>query len=173
VSPAASPFREALAALARAGVDFVLVGVGGINFYARDASEVVRTVDLDVLIRRRVEALRAALEALGAAGFAFEAGGAPFLDAADESVLARIVESGANLAAVGRGARIDLMLSMTGFGFEELATDAERFRLGDVEVSVGRLEKLLRSKELAGRAKDREFLRLFAARLRQDAERER
>jgi hypothetical protein len=53
-----------------------------------------------------------------------------------------------------------------------LATDAERFRIGDIEVAVGRLEKLLRSKELVGRAKDREFLRLFAARLREDAERE-
>jgi hypothetical protein len=39
-----------------------------------------------------------------------------------------------------------------------------------VEVPASRLEKLLRSKELAGRAKDREFLRLSAARLREAAE---
>jgi predicted nucleotidyltransferase len=172
VSRTASPFREALEALARAGVDFVLVGVSGINFYARDAADIVRTVDLDVMIRRRVEELRAALRALHAAGFSFEAGGEPFVDRDDEAVLARIVESGGNVAAVGGGGRIDLMLSMSGFGFDELATDAERFRIGDIEVAVGRLEKLLRSKELAGRAKDREFLRLFAARLREDAERE-
>jgi hypothetical protein len=44
VSPTASPFRDALD-----------VGVGGINFYARDAAEVVHTVDLDVLLRRSVE----------------------------------------------------------------------------------------------------------------------
>ena len=62
------------------------------------------------------------------------------------------------------------MLSLAGFGFDELAVDAERFRIGDVEVSVGRLENLLRSKELAGREKDREFLRLFAARLRSESE---
>jgi hypothetical protein len=42
-----------------------------------------------------------------------------------------------------------------------------------VEVPVARLDKLLRSKALTGRATDREFLRLFAARLRDDAERER
>jgi hypothetical protein len=170
VPPSASPFREALAALVRASVDFVLVGVGGINFYARDASEVVRTVDLDVLLRPRVGSLRAALAALQAAGFSFEAGGESFLDVDDESVLARIVESGGNLAAELGGGRIDLMLSMTGFTFDQLMVDAERFRLADVEVPVGRLEKLLRSKELAGRPKDREFLRLFAARLREDAE---
>jgi predicted nucleotidyltransferase len=171
VSATASPFREALAALARAGVDFVLVGVGGINFYARDPAEVVRTVDLDVLIPRRVDALRGALAALHAAGFRFEASGEPFVDVGDEAVLGRIVESGGNVAAVAGGVRLDLMLAATGFGFDELAADAERFRLGDLEVSVGRLEKLLRSKALAGRAKDREFLRLFAARLREDAER--
>src|ERR1051325_3544980 len=41
VSAVASGFLSALSALARAGVDFVLVGVGGINFYARDPSEAV------------------------------------------------------------------------------------------------------------------------------------
>ena len=45
VSAVASGFLSALSALARAGVDFVLVGVGGINFYARDPSEAVVTLD--------------------------------------------------------------------------------------------------------------------------------
>jgi hypothetical protein len=44
VSTAASGFLSALSALVRAGVDFVLVGVGGINFYARDPSEAVVTL---------------------------------------------------------------------------------------------------------------------------------
>src|SRR5439155_3051244 len=44
-STAASGFLSALSALVPAGVDFVLVGVGGINFYARDPSEAVATVD--------------------------------------------------------------------------------------------------------------------------------
>ena len=51
-----------------------------------------------------------------------------------------------------------------------VAADAERFRVAGVEVAVGRLEKLLRSKEASGREKDREFLRLFAARLRDEAD---
>jgi hypothetical protein len=153
-------------------VDFVLVGVGAINFYARDASAVAQTADLDVLLARRVETLRRALEALRAAGFAFEAGGEPFVDVEDDAVLGRIVEVGGNLAAVAGGARVDLMLSLAGFSYDELAADAERFRIAEIEVAVGRLEKLLRAKEAAGRDKDREFLRLFAARLRDDAERD-
>lgn len=82
---------DALAALVRAGTPLVVVGVGGINFYAHDASQVVATEDVDVLL-------------------------AP-------------------------------------------AT----FRLGDVEIRVGRLEKLLHAKRMAGRPKDLEFLRLYAA----------
>jgi hypothetical protein len=37
-------------------------------------------------------------------------------------------------------------------------------------VRVGALEKLLRSKELSGRPKDVEFLRMFAARMADESE---
>lgn len=146
-----------------------MVGVAGINFYARDASVVVLTADLDLLLPPRVDALRMALAALARAGF--EAGGEPFIDVEDDAVLGRMIEHGANVTAVApQGARIDLMPSLKGYRFDDLAGDAERFRVGGVEIRVGRLEKLLRSKELSDRPKDREFLRLFAARLRDEVE---
>jgi len=171
VSTPASPFLEALAALARVGSEFVVVGVAGINFYARDASGVVLTADLDLLLPPRVDALRTALAALSRTGFEFEAGGEPFIDVEDDAVLRRMIERGANVTAVtAQGVRIDLMPSLKGYRFDDLAGDAERFRVGDVEIRVGRLEKLLRSKELSDRPKDREFLRLFAARLRDEVE---
>ncbi len=164
-TPGTSPFLAALEILTNAGAEFVVVGVGGINFYARDASEVVVTADLDLLLARRVQTLRSALLALSRAGFSFEAGGEPFVDLEDEEVLATLVSRGASLAALGpHGVHVDLMLSMTGFQFDELASDAARFRVGGVEIRVGRLEKLLRSKELSDRPKDRAFLQLYAAR---------
>jgi hypothetical protein len=55
------------------------------------------------------------------------------------------------------------MLSIRGFPFTDLAEDARAFRVGEVVVRVGRLEKLLRSKQLSGRSKDIEFLRRFSA----------
>ena len=57
------------------------------------------------------------------------------------------------------------MLSGIGLRWDELSADAVSFRVGDVEVRVGRLDQLLRAKQLAGRPKDLEFLRMFAARL--------
>ncbi len=170
MSPSASPPLGALIALARAGVPFFVVGVTGINFYAPDASRVVRTEDVDVLLAPRIEALRTALAALSGAGFSFRAGGEPFVDLDDRAVLGNVLARGATITAEDdAGARIDLMLSGLGLRFDDLAADAVSFRLGEVEVKVGRLEKLLRAKELAGRPKDVEFLRLYAAHLREQA----
>lgn len=170
MSPTADPLLDAVRVLARAGVEFVVVGVQGINFYARDPSEAVVTQDVDVFLPPRPDALQKALRALHDAGFSFVSRGEPFLDWDDPSILRNVVRSGANIVAEdGRGARIDLMLSGGGFDYAGLAADAVRFRLDDVEVRVGALARLLRSKELAGRPKDVEFLRMFAARLREEA----
>ena len=78
MSQSASGFARALAALREAGVEFVVVGVGGINFYARTPGEVVATIDLDTLLRPAVENLAAALQVLSGIGYSFEAAGEPF-----------------------------------------------------------------------------------------------
>ena len=55
------------------------------------------------------------------------------------------------------------MLSSAVFGFDELQEAATRFRIAEPEILVGKLEQLIRSKEIAGRPKDHEFLRAFTA----------
>jgi predicted nucleotidyltransferase len=165
VSQPASGFVRALSALREAGVDFVVVGVGGINFYARTPGQVFATLDLDALLPPVVENLATALRALSRLGYGFEAGGEPFLDAEDEAVLARVVSRGACLTALHSDAsQIDLMTSVAGFTYAELTGDATPFQVAGVEVRVGQLEKLLRSKQRSGRPKDLEFLRAFEAR---------
>lgn len=167
MSPTDSSFERALAALARARVDYVIVGVGGINFYARDAGELVATQDLDLFVAPLVDNLQRALAALHEAGFSFAAADEPFVDLADPVILGNLIRNAASLTAHHpAGAQLDLMLAASGLRYSDLAQDAERFRLGEVETRVGRLEKLLLSKERSGRPKDIEFLRLYAARLR-------
>ena len=165
VSQPTRGFARALAALREAGVDFVVVGVGGINFYARTPGQVFATIDLDALLPPVVSNLSAALRVLAERGYQFESAGEPFLDREDESVLARVVANGACLTAThSEEGQIDLMISIAGFTFAELDSDATPFEVGGALVRVGRLDKLLRSKERSGRAKDREFLRAFTAR---------
>jgi len=165
VAETASGFAQALAALAAAEVDSVIVGVGGINFYARDGAEAFATLDLDLLLPPEPAQLRKALDALAARGFSFQAGGEPFLDGEDDAILANVVAGGACITAAHEdGAQFDLMLSVRGFSYADLARDAQDFTVAGVTLRVGRLEKLLRSKELSDRPKDREFLRHFEAR---------
>ena len=67
------------------------MGVGGINFYARTPGDVFATLDLDTLLAPAVENLSSALRVLSELGYTFEAGGEPFLDLEEESVIARVV----------------------------------------------------------------------------------
>lgn len=158
-------FVDALAALVRASVPFVVVGVGGINFYAAGPADAVVTEDLDLFLQRDVAILRRALRVLTDLDFRFEAGGEPFLEVDDEASLAQAVRAGACITARHEsGTTLDLMLSGAGLSWPEIASDAASFRIGETEIRVGRLERLLRAKQLAGRPKDLEFLRMFAAR---------
>ena len=171
MSEAASGFLRALAALSEAEVACVIVGVGGINFYARTPAQAFATLDLDALLEPTVENLRNALRVLDELGYEFEAGGEPFLDLADDAALRTVVRRGASLSALHREAgQLDLLLSVSGFSYAELASDAVEFRLAEVHVRVGALEKLLRSKQASGRPKDLQFLRAFEARGAEDDE---
>ena len=62
-----------------------------------------------------------------------------------------------------RGLMVELLLTVSGFPFAELAKDAATVTVRGEPVRVGRLTKLLQSKQLAGRAKDRQFLRRYQA----------
>jgi predicted nucleotidyltransferase len=159
---AASGYSRALAALARGGVRFVLVGVGGINFYAKSGSQAFMTLDVDALLAPTVENVSRAFDVLAELGFGFEAGGEPFVDLRDDLVIRRILERGACVAARhAEGVQIDLMTSIAGFDFASLSEDATTFEVAGTPVRVGRLEKLLASKEASGRPKDRAFLEAF------------
>jgi hypothetical protein len=164
-------FSGALRSLARAGVDFMVVGVVGINFYARDPEERVITQDLDVWLRPEVTNLSRALLSLQKDGFRFEAGGEPFVDLADDLFLQNVIRSGGTI--VGRRPpdvpRLDLMLALHDFSFEKERDRGRRFLAQDEAVRVASVETLLLSKERAGRPKDIEFLRMHAARFREQA----
>ncbi|MBJ19006.1 MAG: hypothetical protein CL933_06215 [Deltaproteobacteria bacterium] len=145
-------------------VDFVIVGVGGINFYARTPAEAFSTLDLDALLAPSVTNLARALRVLAELGYTFAAGGEPFVDLDDETVLRRVIENGATIAAIHSvSGEIDLLTSITAFDYASLSTDAAEFQVAGSFVQVGQLEKLLRSKEASGRPKDLEFLRAFRA----------
>ena len=148
---------------------FVVVGVGGINFYARTPADAFSTLAIDALLSPEIGNLERALSVLSKLGYAFEAGGEPFIELNDHLVLGRVVENGATLSAVySEESEIDLLTSISGSDYSELARDAAVFEIAGSPIHVGRLEKLLRSKKASGRPKDVEFLRAYRARAFED-----
>lgn len=55
----------------------------------------------------------------------------------------------------------ELLFSVPGFAFGQMAVDASIFKAGEVVIRVAKLNKLLASKEAADRPKDRLFLKRY------------
>ena len=72
------------------------------------------------------------------------------------------------VATTPEGLMVKLLLEISGYPFSELDRDAATVTIRGVPVRVGRLRKLLRSKQLAARPKDRQFLRRYRTLLEED-----
>jgi hypothetical protein len=141
---------QILAVLERHGVEYVVIG--GLAAALHGSPFV--TTDVDVTPRRakkNLESLSAALKELDAK-IRTEAvpEGVPFDH--DANSLARVDL----LNLTTRFGDLDISLDPVGTrGYEDLARDAKPFELGSVRVLVASLADVVRSKEAAGREKDR------------------
>lgn len=163
---ARAPHLLALRRLNRARVDYLLIGVMGINHYATEPGAVYSTLDCDLLLRPTLPNLRRAVRALLSEGYRLESGGEP-LGTPDAWLLERILRHRAAVTALKAGSlAIDIVLEGSGFSFSAWRRRRRIFRAGNIAIPCGDLDQLLLSKRLTGRRKDRAFLRLYRARLR-------
>lgn len=157
------PYRAVIQQFNRRGVRYVVVGMSGINYYAKQPSETFATLDYDIFLEPTLENARQAVRALKDLSFTIgTAAGRLKLEQ-----LLRVVRARRTLVATtAEGIMIELLLEVSGFPFLELAKDASTFVVRGVPVKVGRLTKLCRSKKLADRPKDRAFFRRYEALLK-------
>lgn len=150
---AAPRFRDALEVFARHGVDAIIVG--GVSAVLNGAP--ISTLDLDLVHARddaNLDRLLAALEAL---------------DARYRDLTGRVLRpERAALAGPGHHllvttcGPIDLLGQIGGAAtFESLLTESRIVTLGDLPIRVLDLPALIRTKEEAGRDKDRAVLALL------------
>jgi len=159
------PYRAVIQQFNRRGVRYVVVGMAGINYYARNSAETFATLDYDLLLEPSLSNVERAILVLQQFGFTLGTS-TGLLYRAD---LRRMVRHRTTLTATTPdGLMIELLLAVSGYPFSELARDAATVTIRGVPVKVGRLSKLLRSKQLAGRPKDRQFLRRYQALLREE-----
>jgi len=161
------PYRAVIQQFNRRGVRYVVVGLAGINYYARTPAETFATLDYDVFLDPTLKNVEAAVRAVAGLGFIVGTAAGPLRLGA----LAGIVRRRRTVVATtSEGLMIELLLAVSGYAFSELARDAATFTVQGVPVKVGRLTKLVRSKQLAGRAKDRQFLRRYGVLLQETAD---
>ena len=154
-------YLEAIRAFNRKRVAHLVIGVSGINYYAADPSQLVMTADFDVLLKPEAANVRKAVAVMRRLDFTVSAGGKAVKDLDEKGARALIAEGRTLACANFYGNLIELLLAVSGFDYEELDRDAIVFRAGPTRIRVGRLEKLLRMKEIAARPKDILFLEKY------------
>lgn len=161
-------FPALVGALNRRGVRFVLIGVWGANFHARDASALFTTLDYDLFLPPSPDNLLEAWRACDEMGLSLEAAGEPLDTPRDRTLAAAVIRRRASVTATGQDElAVDLSLVMTAFEFEAVWDERRVFLVEGEELPVARLSHIIRSKAAANRPKDRLFLATHAEALRQ------
>jgi hypothetical protein len=156
-----------VAALNRAGVRYVVIGVAGANYWARSGHTVFTTRDFDVFLPPDAPNTLRAWQAVETFGLELFSGDEPLDRPRDLFLAERIVERRALVRATNdQGLDVDFTLVMAGFDFESVFDGRREFRVEDVSVPVARLRDIVASKAAAGREKDRLFLAAHAEALR-------
>ena len=157
-APVHDPYRAVIQRFNRRGVRYVVMGMSGINYYAKRPSEAFATLDYDILVEPTLRNVRQAVQSLTDLGFTL---GTSSGRLELERLTQLIRDRRTLIATTTEGVAIELLLKVSGFPFSELLRDAATFTVRGVPVKVGRLTKLLKSKQLAGRPKDRQFLKRY------------
>ncbi len=160
--PRFDPYTEVLHAFNQKGVRYVVVGVSGINYYAKSPSESFSTQDYDLFLENTLGNLKKAVGILSRLGFHVATKEGPFRPDHIKEIVQR---QGTLMATNPQGIQIELLLRISGYVFRELEKDAKIFLVDEVPIRVGGLRKLLMSKKIAGREKDRLFLKRYQANL--------
>jgi len=150
---------RACAALMRADVRFLIIGGFGAELHFLHAATQVLTHDMDLLLPSEPAELLRGLHALAAAGFALSTGGETLL--ADEVAARGLLRQRASVIARRGPETLDLMTWAAGLDFDEQWRKRVEFSVRGVPLPVATLGAILRSKERAGRVKDRLFLEQF------------
>lgn len=152
------PYAAVVRQFERYGVRYVVVGMSGINYYAKVPAHSFATMDYDLFLEPTLKNVEQALRCLKRLGCTMGTADGPL---AADSLRPVVRQRRTIVATTSEGLMVELLLHISGFMFADLARDAATFTMQGVPVKVGRLPKLIASKKLSNRPKDRQFLQRY------------
>ncbi|MHC4872612.1 MAG: hypothetical protein ACYTFY_12285 [Planctomycetota bacterium] len=150
-------------------VNYIVIGVSGINYYAKNAMHIIMTGDYDIFIDPKVKNAVKALRVMKKLDFIITTKDGEIKKVCSENI-EKIVSSFSTFVCENHsGNLIELCLAISGFTFDELLENSNKFKSGRTGIRVASLKDLLRSKEIADRPKDRLFLEKYKLILEEDS----
>lgn len=152
------PYIEVLDEFNRRGVSYVVIGMSGINYYAAGAEETFATQDFDIFIKPTIDNLKKSISIFRKFDYSLIANKQEI----EASSIKQIVRDRTTILATDAyGITFELILSVSGYTFNQMVMDATIFNIKDMPIKVAKLSKLLTSKKIAGREKDTLFLKRY------------
>ena len=161
------PYTELLDLFNRNNVKYVVVGMSGINYYASGAKETFTTQDFDIFIKPTIANLKKSIAIFRKLDYSLVANE----QKVDDSSINNVVRGKRTIISTNPyGITFELILAVSGYTFSQMERDAVVFEVEKVPIKVGRLTKLLTSKKIAGRKKDKFFLKRYEILLKEKEE---
>lgn len=162
-----NPYNEILKKFSRERIKYLVIGVSGINYYAKEPGTMFSTLDCDILVKPEGKNIFSALKILKKNGYQMEINSEPIVSV-DNWLAKKIIKHQAVI--VGKkdnSLRIDLVINGGRIPYGEWEKGKKRFIVDDVKINVGDLGHLIRAKENSNREKDRKFLQLYKIQLKE------
>ncbi|MBL7157494.1 MAG: hypothetical protein ISS92_04975 [Candidatus Omnitrophica bacterium] len=153
-----NPYTELLDKFNRKEVQYVVIGMSGINYYASNAAETFSTQDYDIFVKPTIDNVRKAVLILKKLGYSVSTDEGEITSDCIKSIT-RYKKT--IVAQDAYGVMFELVLTVSGYTFGQMKKNIRIFLSGKVPIKVGNLNDLLTSKKLAGRTKDKVFLKRY------------
>lgn len=161
-------YAEILGKLVDHGVRFVLIGVGGANYYARSGGSLFATQDRDLFLPLDAQNLLKCWEVFRVQKWELWCNREPLGEPVDLWLAERVVTHLAAVKAVRtEGLEVDLTFVMKGFTFEQVWDSRRVFESEGTRVPVAQLEQIVESKRATNRPKDLLFFSTHEGLLRE------
>ncbi len=155
------PYLRVISNFNRYRVDYIVIGVSGINYYVSSSAQIILTADYDIFIRPDVNNVRHAIKVMRSLDYEVTTADGS-IKRIDISQIEKIVREKKTLICENPTHNlVELCLKVSGFSFGGLEKNKKIFRADRIKIMVASLKDMLRMKEIANRPKDRLFLQRY------------